>query len=96
MAYYDENSRKVLIISNDPKENGAQVQHCIKWDEGTDAVTIGKAIEDVLMKVKSSSPPNKSYSGLSRKSNEDSGNRNVKIKCMSNLAGTLSSGTASM
>jgi D-tyrosyl-tRNA(Tyr) deacylase len=32
------------------------VQHTIKWTEDTDAVVIGKAIEDVLKKVKNPTP----------------------------------------
>ena len=35
VAYYDEDNRKVLIISKDPSD-GNQIQHCIKWNSNTD------------------------------------------------------------
>lgn len=50
-TYYDEENRKVLIIANDVNE-GNQIQHCIKWGEDTDPTLVGKAIEEVITKVK--------------------------------------------
>lgn len=54
-AYFDENNRKVLIISKTVDGN-SKVQHTIKWTEETDAGVIGKAIEDVLKKVNNPTP----------------------------------------
>lgn len=65
MAYFDENNRKVLIISKDPVD-GDKVQHSIKWEEDTDPSTIGKVIEDILIKVKK----NKRISNESKKSDD--------------------------
>jgi hypothetical protein len=45
----------VIIVSKDPGD-GNPVEHCIKWDENTEPRVIGKAIEDILAKVKISSP----------------------------------------
>lgn len=55
VAFYDEANHKVLIISNN-NIDGTQVQHCIKWSEDTNTEVIGKAIEDVLNKVKRTPP----------------------------------------
>ncbi|CDW78330.1 UNKNOWN [Stylonychia lemnae] len=57
-TYYDEENRKVFIIQNN-FEQGQQVQHCIKWEENTDLKLVGRAIDDVITKVKKLASPQK-------------------------------------
>jgi len=46
-AYFDEDNRKVMIVSVDPEE-GNEVQHCITWNDEVEPDEIEQAIENVL------------------------------------------------
>jgi hypothetical protein len=42
-AYFDEDNRKVMIVSVDPDE-GNEVQHCITWNDEAEPDEIEQAI----------------------------------------------------